>query len=524
MTFEQIVKSHRTKQLQWTKRSIKRFDKILQSSTSDIISKLREIAGTGTLEESYKTSLLNSLASTLDGLKSDYAELLKVQLLGSTQIAADREAQIAGQLFSIADLEQMTKGLYPDRTHKVTISKLGEISVRFGDVAERALQAIYSRVYNDGLTLSDRLWQLDNKIRKAIEDKVVQAIASQQSARDLAADLKQYLTKNGQGNARYNAMRLARTEINTAHREGHIQSCLDNSGKLKDYIHAIGFRLSASHPEPDICDVWASDNSADLGPGNYLPDEVPVDHPHGLCYTVTILKSEPDMQFITKEPDPDNVSDSQYLAYGKEIPNAADRKPGEFTTIREAHQWARKEYPHIDWNLAGSHVDTINPTLKEFDRLAKKHPDAAAVLRTFKTIKLPEKAYAGFGPVSSVGTTNPVMLVINKVWYNDVNKFASQLALDARASWHPAGCGGIESVICHEFGHLVDHTMQVKLGKQAIRDWKKENIVGRSLSGYAATSPEEAWAEGFLAMNHGTAAVKKLDYVQKLERFLRENG
>lgn len=318
MTFEQIVRSHRAKQLAWTRDSVRRIDTILQNAARDTLARLKEIAGTGKIEERYRSALLSDLMRTLDQFKADYSELMNLHLLGSSQVAAARELQIAEKLFSGADLEEMTKGLRPEFERSAKIANIGEITVTFGQVAEHAVNIEFARVYQDGLTLSDRLWRLDNTTRTAMQDKIVGAIAQGTSARDLARDLRQYLTEAGQGNARYNATRLTRTEINTAHREAHIQSTLDASGNLKTFIQAIGWRLSASHPRPDICDVWASQNINSLGSGNYLPQSVPIDHAHGLCHTVTLLKAHPDMQFVTKEADPSNVSPAQLKTYGIE--------------------------------------------------------------------------------------------------------------------------------------------------------------------------------------------------------------
>lgn len=317
-TFAQIVKSHRTKQLVWTRDAVKRIDVILQNAARDTLSRLKDIAGTGSIEERYKAALLDDLMRILDQLRADYGDLTGLHLLGSAQIAADRELQIAGQLFSGAELEEMTRGLRPEFSKAVTISNIGKVEVTFGAVAERAVRIEFERLYEDGLTLADRLWRLDSETRRVMQDKILTAIAKGTSARDLGRDLRSYLTKAGQGNARYNAMRLARTEINTAHREAHIQSTLDANGKLKEFIHAIGWRLSLSHKERDICDVWASQDIDKLGPGNYLPEHVPVDHPHGLCATYTLLKAHPDMQFVTQEPKPDEVEPGELKRYGIE--------------------------------------------------------------------------------------------------------------------------------------------------------------------------------------------------------------
>jgi hypothetical protein len=290
----------------------------LQNAARDTLARLKELAGTGAIEERQKAALLNSLMQTLDQLKSDYSELMNLHLLGSSQIAASRELQIAGKLFSEADLEDMTRGLRPEFTRSAKFANVGELSVTFGQVAERAVNIEFARIYQDGLTLADRLWRLDSITRSAIQDRVVGAIAKGTSARELGRDLRKYLTEAGKGNARYNAQRLAQTEINTAHREAAIQSSMDATGNLKEFIHALGYRLSLTHEIRDICDQWASQDIDGLGAGNYLPANVPIDHAMGKCNIITILKAHPDMQFVTKEPDPANVPPAQLQRYGIE--------------------------------------------------------------------------------------------------------------------------------------------------------------------------------------------------------------
>lgn len=309
--FARIVQSHRGKHLRWTAVSVRRIDRILQYAAADVVAKLRKHAGRGTLQERYLTDLLADLGRTLDNLRDDYGRLTNLHLLGSAQIAADREAAIAGQLFSVDDLQQAVVGLLPELTQSATIGGIGEVSVRFGLVAQNAVNAVYQRVYRDGLSLSDRLWRLSAGTRKVIEDKVVAAVAQGTSAENLARDLRSYLTKTGQGNARYNAMRLARTEINTAHREGCIVSATKPDGTLRDHILALGWRLSKSHVIPDVCDLWASQDIDGLGPGNYLPQNVPVDHVNGLCCLVSVLKAHPEMQHVTKEPKAEGLPESE---------------------------------------------------------------------------------------------------------------------------------------------------------------------------------------------------------------------
>lgn len=303
--FERAVIAARRKHLRLTKQAVSRIDTILRRAAREAAARVKHYADKGasdTIGAQHQAALLDDLRRVLDDLKDDYSGLMGVHLLGSAQTSADREAWVMQA--ALPGLEpDVLDGLKASRTHEVALADGTRAAVQFGLVAGEAVDAVYSRVLADGLTLSERVWKMSRAAQEAIADRVVQAVAQGSSARMLARDVQSYLRDEGAGNARYNAMRLARTEIATAGREGHIRAVTDDNGQLRSHVAALGFRLSASHPKRDICDDWASQDIDGLGPGNYLPEHVPADHPHGLCYTVTVLKARPDLQFVVKEPE-----------------------------------------------------------------------------------------------------------------------------------------------------------------------------------------------------------------------------
>lgn len=319
VTFERIVNRARRQQLILTKQSVQRLDAIYRNAASDVKAKLIRYAGTGKLQEAYQVALLADIGRILDDAQQGYSDLLGIAMLGAAQISCNQQGDVVKELFVNQVLQEALDGLVANITKTAKLPGVGEINVAFGKVAEHAVNAEYARVYRDGLTLSDRLWKLSSLTRQEMENTIVQAIAQQKSARELARELEKYLTDKGTDNARYNALRLARTEINTAHREGMIQSCLDSDGQLKPYITGFRWNLSASHPAPDICDVWAAQDLHGLGSGVYLPDSVPVDHPHGLCYITQQLKDGPELP-IAVEPNPDAVPDTEYARYDVDAP------------------------------------------------------------------------------------------------------------------------------------------------------------------------------------------------------------
>ncbi|GAB6043587.1 hypothetical protein [Endothiovibrio diazotrophicus] len=80
----------------------------------------------------------------------------------------------------------------------------------------------------------------------------------------------------------YNMKRIARTEMATAHHNALIEGT-----EQQDWVIGYHWRLSASHPDPDICDYYA-DVEFGLGKGVWPKDQVPraKAHPHCMCALV----------------------------------------------------------------------------------------------------------------------------------------------------------------------------------------------------------------------------------------------
>lgn len=109
-----------------------------------------------------------------------------------------------------------------------------------------------------------------------VDTIVNNALARGASARELAADVREYIRPDVRGGMHYAAMRLARTELNNAF---HAQQVL--SAQKNPMIERVRWNLSGSHPRPDECNDFAEHG----GDGLWRPEEVPgKPHPHCLCY------------------------------------------------------------------------------------------------------------------------------------------------------------------------------------------------------------------------------------------------
>lgn len=215
-------------------------------------------------------------------------------------------------------------------------------------------------------------------------------------------------------------------------------------------------------------------------------------------------------------------------------------------TVEDAQDWANTNYQDIDFDFEGTHIDTINPTIDEFDRLAKKYPKVADRLEYVGTYE---------GSISSTfhrwssGTyahaTSQGEIGLNPKYYGDPAKFKGALERSVKVlkrngknigSFHPRGGDNIESVMTHEFGHQVENWLydvseetsflpfvhqEDALGivHSTLDIWEKHNKARKSLSRYATFSDSEGFAEGFAAISHMPKS-KWPVYVQRQEKLL----
>jgi hypothetical protein len=216
---------------------------------------------------------------------------------------------------------------------------------------------------------------------------------------------------------------------------------------------------------------------------------------------------------------------------------------GEWQSIAEAEQIAAARYPNIRFDFTGAHLETIDPTLRQFDVLAKQYPEVAKRLEYIGT-------YAGEGAPANPSpwkdttyahaTRDGKIIAINPHFYGRPKALAESVRYSESTKWHPKGTTGVESVMTHEFGHQVDNWLQsvpsrfagfnvVDMGGNGlIRDtylhWRYKNKATKALSAYAGKSVEEGFAEAFAAQYHGTDAVKKMAYVRRQRVMLEQLG
>jgi len=174
-------------------------------------------------------------------------------------------------------------------------------------------------LYGDSLNLSQRIWRVDREAREGINALILNGISNGTSAWDLAAQLEGYLGANadcprwtstrlygrtktqiatgdttgllsgkdcdGSG-VSYNALRLARTEIQKAH-----ALATDRILASQPWVEQERVHLSAAHPEQDICDEVTGGGEKGEGIYDVGTIELPL-HPNCLCYKTAVLMDE----------------------------------------------------------------------------------------------------------------------------------------------------------------------------------------------------------------------------------------
>lgn len=156
-----------------------------------------------------------------------------------------------------------------------------------------SLKAFQERRDN-GMSLSDKLWNQAAGYRQELECAISTAVQKGTSAVTLSKKLSKYLKdfpkmkkdyKDKFGKAadchdcEYRSIRLARSEINMSYRTAE-----QTRWQQMDFVVGYEIKLSAKHPEHDVCDSLAGKYPKDFKWTGW--------HPNDMCYMIPILNTE----------------------------------------------------------------------------------------------------------------------------------------------------------------------------------------------------------------------------------------
>lgn len=133
--------------------------------------------------------------------------------------------------------------------------------------------------------LSARVYRNADLASKRIERIIRSAVIRGQSAKELAQQVRPMIDPSSPGGVSYAAMRLGRTELNNAFHQNQIAQA------QRSWVSGVKWNLSRSHPEKDVCDLYAEHDEG-LGRGVWDKQRVPPKpHPQCLCYVTYDLMS-----------------------------------------------------------------------------------------------------------------------------------------------------------------------------------------------------------------------------------------
>lgn len=278
---------------------------LLRQTESDITRRLR------TAEGMRGSQLRNSKAAVRAALRDMNGEMYTLLKAGRLDAAA-----LAGRLVA-----EMQAGLLSE------VMTSGQLDAYIRGEAARAASALDNamiRMRGDSYkALSAQVYQTGALSQGLVDARINSMIAQGASARDIAAAVRGLVNPDVPGGVSFASMRLGRTELNNA-----FHASAKDRMRRSPFVEAVVWETSGSHPRPDICDEYAERDNDNLGPGRYMPDNVPEKpHPQCMCYITADLIS--DEEFINRATrgDYDNYASGEAPELGQPFRDLASANP-----------------------------------------------------------------------------------------------------------------------------------------------------------------------------------------------------
>lgn len=299
MTFEEYMRAARKSGM----KALHNYDKQVGRIYIDLAGEVKkELARAGTPKgRLHLQSVLRSLTEAAKGATGDFKSLIDQALLEAADIQTSGWSKAMGDYWDVLD----------DAGLKVNSERLLRI------IPQDAVKVIYRRAYEDGLKLSQRVWNLNANTQRGISKVVTQGLARGLHYDDprIAQQLDRFLQPSRlikgrvkpvskvitrqikdpqtgkitefsfrQRPVSYDAARLLRTEWGNAYREADTIAAKKNPACLGEK-----WELSTEHPDIGCqCEDYATHDEG-LGEGVFPVGEIPITpHPQCLCVTFQV--------------------------------------------------------------------------------------------------------------------------------------------------------------------------------------------------------------------------------------------
>ena len=415
------------------------------------------------------------------------------------------------------------------------------VKASYANVPQDVVANIISgRLYGNNWEFSKRIWGDYNKSKGDISYIVAKGIAENKSTYEIAKDLEKYVNPNARkpwdwnkvypGTKKvidYNAQRMARTMINHAYQQSIIEISKDNP-----FVSGIQWKAAFTKTTCEICE---SRNNV-----IYPVNNVPLDHPNGKCTFIAVInksykeiaddlvnwvngeenegidKFAKSAGFDKKDFDVKKVTAKDSKVKIKSV-NDIQTNEDAIQFLRDSNyfliQYSNNGEIFKDWNnynledFKDVDINILKSVINSYNILFTKYPFLKGNIKGFRFSDSDgtrnSYAWTGFIKNSSVN--------INRKYAKNYADFIELLKSDIKTKWHPAIDNNkfIESVIIHEYGHVLEATYQyykststapsISIRKKVMENFGGVNFrsVKDNLSEYATTNSVEWFAEAF---------------------------
>lgn len=224
-------------------------------------------------------------------LREQYLNILVEQLINASEDISDSiESTIK------SNMKTVSEGVVQDQRDFLKLVGMPGFESAFSHVPTQIVQTVANGdLYAGNWTLSKAIWGSSKKMSDDINRIVAEGIASNKSAYEIAKDLETYVNpskakpwdwgKVYPGTNRvvdYNAQRLARTMVSHAYQQSVVNTCKPNP-----FVTGIKWVASNSARTCELCKQ--RDGMI------YPKDDVPLDHPNGICTYVAVIPNMSDV-------------------------------------------------------------------------------------------------------------------------------------------------------------------------------------------------------------------------------------
>lgn len=207
-------------------------------------------------------------------------------LLKSVEVEIVKATLALNTLVSVTTINMLVKLYKGDKT--AFRDKLDNLYLK--DIEKASKRVLKGYIYQDGLSINQRLRKYSNKFRIDADTIIRRGIRNGSSSYDIAKELQRYIDPKNKkpwnwnkvypGSQKvidYNAQRLARTTANHVWQEAVKESCRQNP-----LVTKIEWRSALIHGR--TCQLCK-----DRHGNQYLIDDLPQDHQMGLCTMLPVV-------------------------------------------------------------------------------------------------------------------------------------------------------------------------------------------------------------------------------------------